>query len=115
MSTSYLIVAAVTVAVNTAAAVADFVRAKFVLANAAELDLPAFSILPLGVLKLAGASGLALGMAGIEAVGIAAAVGLVLFFVGAVGIHVWKSVYHNIGYPGACLVLAGATLALSFS
>ncbi|ALG13817.1 DoxX family protein [Kibdelosporangium phytohabitans] len=113
MSTVYVIVAAITIAVNTAAALADFVRAEFVLANAAELDLPASWVLPLGLLKLAGAAGLVLGIAGIEFIGIAAAVGLVLFFAGAVGIHVWKKVYHNLGYPGACLVLAGATLVLT--
>lgn len=113
MSTVYVIVALTTAAVNTAAAVADFLRAKFVLANSAQLGLPASWVLPLGLLKLAGAAGLVLGMLGVEPVGIAAATGLVLFFLGAVGIHVRKGVYHNMIYPGACLVLAGATLVLA--
>nr|WP_042198942.1 DoxX family protein [Kibdelosporangium sp. MJ126-NF4]CEL23634.1 integral membrane protein [Kibdelosporangium sp. MJ126-NF4]CTQ93171.1 integral membrane protein [Kibdelosporangium sp. MJ126-NF4] len=115
MSTAFVIVAAATIAVNILAALADFARAKFVLANSAELGLPPSWVLPLGVLKLAGAAGLVLGLLGVEFIGIAAAVGLVLFFVGAVGIHVWKGVYHNIVYPGACLVLAGATLVLSLN
>ncbi|SMC89320.1 DoxX family protein [Kibdelosporangium aridum] len=115
MSTSYVIVAVATIAVNAFAAIADFARAKFVLANSAELGVPQSWVFPLGLLKLAGALGLAAGLAGFEFLGIAAAVGLVLFFIGAVGIHLKTRVYHNIVYPGACLALAGATLILALT
>ena len=113
MSTAYVIVAVVTIAVNLFAAIADFAGAEFVRANSAELGLPQSWVFPLGLLKLAGAAGLSAGLLGIEALGIAAAIGLVLFFTGAVAIHVGKRVYHNIAYPGAYLALAGATLVLT--
>ncbi|CAM3989326.1 DoxX family protein [Kibdelosporangium persicum] len=113
MSVAYVIVTVVTIAVNLYAAVADFAGARFVLANSAELGLPRSWILPLGLLKLAGAAGLSAGLLGIHVLGVAAAIGLVLFFTGAVVVHVGKRVYHNIGYPGAYLALAGATLVLT--
>jgi hypothetical protein len=43
---------------------------------------------------------------------IAAAVGLVLFFVGAVITHLRAHVLYNIAFPGAYLCLSAATLAL---
>ena len=108
----YVALVLVTAAINLWAAVADFLRARFVLGNAAELDLPPTWITPLGVLKAAGAVGLLLGLAGVPIIGTAAAIGLVLFFLGAVGIHVWKRVFHNIAYPGVFLALAVAVLVV---
>jgi hypothetical protein len=113
MSVAYVIVTVVTIAVNLFAAIADFTGARFVRANSAELGLRRSWVFPLGLLKLAGAAGLSAGLLGIHALGVAAAIGLVLFFTGAVAIHVGKSVYHNIAYPGAYLALAGATLVLT--
>lgn len=108
----YVVLTLVTAAVNLWAAVADFVRARFVLDNAAELDLPLTWLLPLGVLKALGAMGLLLGLVGVPLIGTAAAVGLVLFFVGAVGIHVWKRIFHNIAYPAVFLALAVSVVVL---
>lgn len=108
----YVVLTLVTAAINLWAAIADLTRAGFVLGNAAELDLPPTWITPLGLLKAAGAVGLLLGLAGVPLVGTAAAVGLVLFFLGAVGIHVWKRVFHNIAYPGVFLALAVAVLVV---
>lgn len=105
----------VTAAINLWAAVADFVRARFVLGNATALDLPLTWLPTLGALKAAGAAGLLLGLAGVPLIGPAAATGLVLFFLGAVGIHVRKRVFHNIAYPGVFLALAIAVLTLELS
>ena len=44
--------------------------------------------------------------------GIAAAAGLVLFFVGAVAAHVRARVFHNIAFPAGYLALNAAALAL---
>jgi hypothetical protein len=66
----------------------------------------------LGALKLAGAAGIVLGPLGLRELGIAAAAGLVLFFVGAVATHLRAHVVYNIAFPGAYLCLAGASLAL---
>ena len=43
----------------------------------------------------------------------AAATGLVLFFLGAVAAHVRARVFHNIAFPAAYLVLALGSLALA--
>ncbi|MCE7005802.1 DoxX family protein [Kibdelosporangium philippinense] len=115
MSTAHVIVAVITIAMNTYAAIADFTRAKFVVANSTELGLPHSWVLPLGLLKLAGALGLVAGLARFESLGIAAAAGLVAFFVGAMAIHIKASVYHNIVYPGAYLASASATLVLAIN
>lgn len=111
----YVALVLVTAGVNLWAAVADFLRAGFVLGNSAALDLPRSSLTPLGLLKGAGAAGLLLGLAGVPLVGTAAAAGLVLFFLGAVVLHVWKRVFHNIAYPGAFLALAAAVLVLDLT
>ncbi|WP_336208162.1 DoxX family protein [Nonomuraea sp. LPB2021202275-12-8] len=112
MLTAYAVVTIVTIVVNAGAAVADFARARFVLANAAEVGVPPNWVLPLGALKLAGAVGLMLGLVGVPFVGLAAATGLVLFFVGALVAHVRARVYYNLAFPGGFLALAIASLVL---
>jgi len=112
-TTAYVTVTVVTAVVNLAAAIADFARAQFVLDNAAAVHLSDRSITPLGVLKAAGAAGLIVGLFGVPVIGLAAAVGLVLFFIGAVAFHVRYRVYHNIGFPLTFLALAVATLVLT--
>ncbi|WP_353612201.1 DoxX family protein [Mycobacterium sp. IS-1556] len=115
LTTAYVVVTVVTASVNLAAAVADFARAQFVLDNAAAVHLSDRSIAPLGVLKAAGAAGLIVGLLGVPMIGLAAAVGLVLFFIGAVAFHVHYRVFGNIAYPAAFLALAVATLALDLA
>jgi DoxX-like family len=66
----------------------------------------------LGILKAAGAVGLVSGLLGVRVMGIAAAIGLVLFFAGAVGRHLQIRVFHNIAFPAAYLLLAVASLIL---
>lgn len=53
------------------------------------------------------------GVVGVRFIGIAAAVGLVLFFIGAVTAHLRARVYDNIAFPGTYLLLAAASLALT--
>lgn len=112
MHSAYLAVT-LTTAVSTAGiAVADFIPAKFVLANSAEVGVPRSWLPALGAAKLAGAAGLVVGLLGLPWLGIAAAVGLVLFFVGAVATHLRAHVLYNIAFPGAYLCLSAASLAL---
>jgi hypothetical protein len=111
--TAYVIVTAVTVAMNAWAAGADFTRARFVRDNASELNLPESWVLPLGLLKAAGAAGLLCGLLGVPLLGVAAATGLVLFFAGALFTHVRAGVYHNIAAPAAFFVTAVASLVLA--
>lgn len=107
----YLVI--VTILLNAGAAAADFAKARFVLANSSELDIAPKWVLPLGLLKAAGAAGLLIGLLGVPLIGEAAAVGLVLFFTGALVMHVHKRVFHNIAYPGLFFALAVATTVVT--
>ncbi|MPZ85583.1 MAG: DoxX family protein [Actinophytocola sp.] len=113
MFASYVIITAITILANAGAAAADLARARFVLANMAEVGVPRSWLPPLAVLKGAGAAGLLLGLLGMRPLGIAAAIGLVLFFVGALAAHVRARVFHNIAFPGAYVALAIASAALA--
>ncbi len=108
----YVVVAVTTAIITAAAGVADFIPAGFVLANSAKVHVPRSWLPALGTLKLAGASGLIVGLVGLPAIGIAAAAGLVLFFIGAVIAHLRARVLYNIAAPGSYLVLSAASLAL---
>ena len=96
---------------NIAVAVADWGKASFVMANSAEVGVRVEAIPYLAALKMAGGLGLLAGFALTPWLGLAAAVGLVLFFVGAVTVHVRTGVLHNIGFPAAYLLHAVAATA----
>ncbi|MBF8186394.1 DoxX family protein [Nonomuraea sp. K274] len=113
MFTAYAIVTVVTIAVNAWAAIADFLRAGFVLGNMAELGIPRSWLPLLGGLKAAGAVGLLLGLLGVDWIGVAAAAGLILFFLGAIATHVRARVYVKTAIPGCFLILAVASLSLA--
>jgi hypothetical protein len=113
MFAGYVAVTVITILANAWAAHADFVRARFVLANAAEVDVPHSWIPALGALKAAGAAGLLLGLLGVPYIGVAAAVGLVLFFTGALVAHVRAGAYRKMSFPGGFFALAVASLVLA--
>lgn len=103
-------VTGVAVVANAFIVVADLSRARFVLANSAEVGLRPRSLPYLAALKGAGAAGLTVGLAGFAPLGLAAAAGLVLFYLGAVAAHARVSAFHNIAFPLLFLALAlGAT------
>ena len=112
MHTAYIAITLTTAFVTAGIAVADLIPAGFVLANSAEVGVPRSWLPALGAVKLAGSAGLVVGFFGLPALGIAAAVGLVLFFVGAVITHLRARVLYNIAFPAAFLCLSAATLAL---
>ncbi|MGC9439062.1 DoxX family protein [Streptomyces sp. WG5] len=113
MFTAYVIVTVVAIAANAGITVADLARARFVLANSSEVDVPPSWLPGLAALKAAGAAGLLIGLLGVRPLGVAAAVGLVLFFVGAVAAHVRTRVWHNIAFPLGYLALNAAALLLA--
>lgn len=113
IETAYFVVAVVTIGANAAIAAADFAKARFVLANSAEVGVPRSWLPYLATLKAAGAAGLLLGVLGARLLGVVASAGLVLFFVGALVAHVRARVFHNIAFPLAYFALAVASLALS--
>jgi hypothetical protein len=113
-----MIYAAVTIAAagaNIGAAVADFTRANFALGNSVRVGVPPSWLPMLGTLKLAGAVGLLLGLAGIRSIGVAAAIGLVLFFLGAVAVHLRAGEHRHIITTVGYLLLAAAALAASLT
>jgi len=86
MFLAYVIVAALISAVLLASAGAKFTRPKRLVDQMSTVGLP-FTMLPfLGVAQIAGAGGLIAGLWW-GALGIAAAVGLTLYFIGAVATH----------------------------
>ncbi|MFE0784310.1 DoxX family protein [Streptomyces mutabilis] len=113
MSTAHVIVTVVAVIANAGIALADLRRARFVLANSAEVEVPASWLPGLAALKAAGAAGLLVGLLGVRPLGVAAAAGLVLFFVGAVAAHIRARVFHNIAFPIGYLALNAAVLVLA--
>ncbi|WP_328391921.1 DoxX family protein [Nocardia sp. NBC_00416] len=113
MHTTYLVVTLAAIVANAGIALADFARAKFVLANSAEVGVPPSWVPWLATMKLAGAIGLLLGLLGVQVIGIAAAIGLVLFYTGALITHVRARVFYNIAFPGGYFALALAAAALA--
>lgn len=111
MFTAYAVVGMLTAAANGTFATLDFRRSEFVLENMARVRVKPSLLYPLGFLKLAGAVGLLIGVA-VPALGVAAAIGLVLFFIGAIVTHIRAQDYSSIPFPGMLLLAAIASLVL---
>ncbi len=95
---------------NGYAAVLSFAGAESVKAVADRLRVPRRWMVPFGTLLAAGAVGLLSGFA-VPALGVAAAIGLVLYFVCAVGAHI-RAHDRKLGGALAFLVVAvGALIA----
>jgi hypothetical protein len=111
MFTAYVVVTVVTAAANGTAAAVDFLRPAWLIENMTRVRVQRWMLYPLAVLKIAGALGLVIGI-GMPALGVAAAIGLVLFFVGAITAHIRVRDFSSIPFPGIFLVLAIASLVL---
>jgi hypothetical protein len=111
MFTAYIVIGALAAAANIYAATNDFMRADWVIDNMSRLGVPQSQLVPLGALKIAGGLGLLVGIA-VPIVGVAAALGLILFFVGAIVTAVRARWYAHIAFPAAWLALAMASLVL---
>jgi hypothetical protein len=110
MFTAYLIVTVLAAAANIFSATLDFIRYKQILINMSKVGVPESWINMLGILKAAGALGLLVGI-GVPLIGIAAAVGLVVFFVGAIFTHL-RARDFSFGLAVVFLLLAVAALVL---
>lgn len=111
MFSAYVIVTVIGAGVNAWAAYVDFARAEWVIANMKSYDIPRSWLFWLGVLKGAGAVGLLFGIR-VPFIGVAASLGLVVYFVGAIATVVWSKWYSHLRFPAAFLLLAAASLAL---
>lgn len=112
MSVAYVVVTLLTIAANLGISIADVCRAGFVVDNSASVRVPESWLYPLAALKTAGALGLLVGLLGFEPLGIAAAIGLTLFFVGAVIAHL-RARNYALHFPLAFLALAVGSLVLT--
>ncbi|MDX6350005.1 MAG: hypothetical protein QOF84_4795 [Streptomyces sp.] len=111
MYAAYVAVSAVVVAYCVFSAVMDFIRYEPILVSMTKAGVPHSWLPRLGALKAAGALGVLLGLIGVPWIGAAAAVGIVLFFVGAIATHV-RARDTSFGLAAAFLALALAALVL---
>ena len=113
MFIAYVVVSLLLAGYLAFSAWADFVRYQQVLVAMARAGVPESWLPLLGILKAAAVVGLLLGV-GLPLIGIAAALGISLFFVGAIVIHV-RARYYAFAFPGSFLVLAVVALALALA
>jgi len=108
MHIAYITVTVLGALANGYAAVLNFVGAESVRVVAERVHVPQRYMVPLGVLLAGGAVGLLSGLA-VPMIGAAAAVGLIVYFIGAVSAHLRV---RDPGLGGAAFFLALATCAL---
>jgi hypothetical protein len=109
MYIAYLIVTLLLVGMLIFSGMAMYLRASWILSAMSRAGVPESWLPALATLKVAGAAGLLLGLV-IPVVGLAAAVGVTLFFVGAIITHIrarW-----GLPAPMPFFVMAVAALAL---
>ncbi|RRS00401.1 DoxX family protein [Glycomyces terrestris] len=111
MFVAFAVVNVLAIAANAVESVANFMGAAWVKRNSRAVGVPDSWLPFLGFVKGAAAVGLAVGFFW-RPLGIAAAAGLVLFFVLATALHVKERVFHNFAGPVMFLGLSVAALWL---
>ncbi|MEV6957559.1 DoxX family protein [Streptomyces sp. NPDC051183] len=111
MSTAYVIATLFGALMAGFSAGSVFFNAKWVVEPLAEYGVPRAWWTWLGIAKAAGAVGLLVGLA-VPAIGVAAAIGLVLYFTGAVIAVIRARSYAHIPFPVIYAAPAVAVLAL---
>ena len=111
MHSAYLIFIILTAGANFYAGICDFTRPKWLLANVKRLEIKEQWLPTLGVLKLLGAIGLLASIA-VPQIGVAAAAGLVLYFILAMATVLHARWYANLPFPLTWLALAVGSLVL---
>jgi hypothetical protein len=113
MLAAYIAVTVLASIVYGFAAYLNFVRHESVIAVAERVRVPQTWMIPFGALLAAGSLGLLVGFA-VPLIGTAAAVGLVLYFLGAVSAHLRVRDY-QFANAAMFLSLAAATLAVDLA
>jgi len=113
MYVTYLVITILAALANGYAASLDFVGAESVKLVADRVEVSRRWMVPLGVLLASGAVGLLAGLA-VPALGVAAAIGLVLYFICAVTAHL-RVRDRQIGGAVFFLLLAAAALTTNFA
>ncbi|WP_431047024.1 DoxX family protein [Streptomyces sp. P1-3] len=111
MFTAYVVVTVLAAAASAYSATNHYVRPKWILDNMTRYGVPLSWLPALGAVKAAGALGLLVGI-GVPAIAVAASVGLILYYVGAVG-AIWRArCYPHLPAPMPFLLLVVASLVL---
>ncbi|MFI2285478.1 DoxX family protein [Nocardia beijingensis] len=111
MSTAYVVVTIAAAAWVGFSAFSLLRRAAFVVDPLVEYGVPQPWWTPLGLAKAAGALGLIVGLF-VPAIGVAAAIGLILYFAGAVIIVLRARSYKTVAFPMLYLIPVAIALGL---
>ncbi|GAA3548844.1 hypothetical protein GCM10022419_031460 [Nonomuraea rosea] len=111
--TAYVVVTLLASAVNGVAAVANLIGHDYPKKQADKMRVPRSWTLPLGTLLAAGSLGLLAGFA-VPVLGILAAAGLVLYFLGAFAAHL-RARNHHLGVWAVFFSLAVAALVVNLA
>ena len=111
MTIAYITVTILAATAAAMSAAADLLRPNWLLDNMHKYGVPEWTLFPLAVIKLTGALGLLIGFV-VPPIGLAAAVGLIVYFLGAVVTVIRARWYSHIVYPLPFLLLAVGSLGL---
>jgi hypothetical protein len=111
MHSANLIVIVLAAAANIYAGMCDFTRPNWLLANINRLEIEERWLPTLGGLKLLGGLGLLAGIA-VPQIGVAAAAGLLLYFIAAMVTVLRARWYANLPFPLTWLALAVGSFVL---
>lgn len=112
MALAFTIASIMAIISNSAGAIGDLIRFKPFMENLKQVGVSESWATPFGILKAAGVIGIVLGLRGMPVVGTVAALGLSLFYIGAIVTHL-RANDRAIGPATGYLVIAAATLVLS--
>jgi uncharacterized membrane protein YphA (DoxX/SURF4 family) len=112
MSLAYVIIGIVLAVALVGSGMGKITKAKSIVDSITSLGVPPGLLPVLAACEIAGALGLIVGIWW-RPLGIAAAVGVVLYFIGAVGAHLRKRDFKGIPGAGLLLVVSAVTLALA--
>jgi hypothetical protein len=110
MYIAYIVITILTIAYNTFGAIMDFIRFKPIVLAMEKAGVPLSWLPTLGLLKAAGVLGLLIGFV-VPLIGTAAAIGIILFYVGAIITHLRVRDY-SFGLAAVFLLLSAAALTL---
>ncbi|WP_225730068.1 MULTISPECIES: DoxX family protein [unclassified Nocardia] len=112
METGYVVLSVSTAAMVLVAAWIDVGRAEWVRGNMAAYGVPEWALTALCVIKAVGGIGL---LAGVwyPPLGLAAALGLAVYFLGAVVVVARARWYRHLRYPVPFLLLAAVTMGFA--
>jgi hypothetical protein len=114
MQTAYVVVTILAAAMTAFSAGSEYFRAPYLAEPMKRLRLPDSWRVPLSAVKAAGAVGLLVGLF-IPPIGVAAAIGVVLYFVGAVLWTLRVRWYAHLPVPVWYMAPAAASLVLGFA